>query len=147
MTVEEKKLLFSLKTRSIDVKANYKLKYKDLICRLCMKADAEESQSHLFSCDKITQEKSIKTEISNLTYENIYGNLTKQIEAIKIWKQIIRIWKMKLEAEILSPSGPQVHPLSGSGLSASYDYNLVKTSCNKNNCVNVTVQFSLELGL
>jgi hypothetical protein len=49
LSIEDKKLMFRLKNRLIDVKINYRKKYKDnLLCRLCN--SSEESQPHLVVC-------------------------------------------------------------------------------------------------
>ena len=49
LKIEEKKLMFKLRNRLVDVKANFRKKYKDdMLCRLC-RMD-EESQPHLVNC-------------------------------------------------------------------------------------------------
>ena len=59
LSIEEKRIMFRLKNRLIDVKVNYKKKYKDeLECRLC--SFPEESQSHLVSCPEILSDDKLR---------------------------------------------------------------------------------------
>ena len=54
MSTNDKKLLFSLRTRSYDVKTNYKNKYKfNMQCRYCEVESKEESEVHLMNCSMI----------------------------------------------------------------------------------------------
>ena len=46
-TIEEKQLLFALKTRSVDVKTNKKFIYSNLQCRLCNSLEEDESEIHV----------------------------------------------------------------------------------------------------
>ena len=56
LSIKEKKLLFSLRTRMADVKTNYKNKYLfNMQCRLCGEKDEEESEKHQIKCNKIIQ--------------------------------------------------------------------------------------------
>ena len=50
LKIEDKKLMFKIRNRLIDVKSNNKTKFKeDMPCRRLCRAD-EESQTCLFSC-------------------------------------------------------------------------------------------------
>ena len=53
ITLEEKKLLFAMKTRTVNVKTNFRNSYSNLTCRLCAKPGEEESEFHLMRCEKI----------------------------------------------------------------------------------------------
>ena len=46
LTLEEKKLLFAMKTRSVNVKTNFKNGFSNLLCRLCAKPGEDESELH-----------------------------------------------------------------------------------------------------
>ena len=57
-----------------DVKCNYKMKYgNNLNCSLCQK-NVQESESHLLQC-----EDGIVEEAANITYNDIYGNLSCEV--------------------------------------------------------------------
>ena len=49
LTTDEKQLLFAMKTKCVDVKTNFKNKFKNsnMFCRLCKNTDEEESEIHL----------------------------------------------------------------------------------------------------
>ena len=54
LKIEDKKLMFRIRTSLIDVKADFRTKFKDdLTCHLCNANAYEESQPHLFSCVEI----------------------------------------------------------------------------------------------
>ena len=93
LSKKEKKLLFSLRTRSIDVKRNYKNKYKfNMKCRLCDDDQEDESESHYLKCLKILENIDNKDEILNVKYEDIYSqNIEKQISITKIFDKIFKI--------------------------------------------------------
>ena len=97
LTIEEKKLLFRLRNRLIDVKMNYKNKYRGILdCRLC--GAPEESQPHLVVCSQILSDKNIKSTLQNYTYSDTFSsNEHVQIHMIKAWKQIMNIWKINLK--------------------------------------------------
>ena len=82
LSTKDKKLLFSLRTRSIDVKTNYRNKYQfDMHCRLCKSANEEESEIHLLRCEKITENIAHDINLSTAKYENIFSeNIKEQIE-------------------------------------------------------------------
>ena len=51
LSIQNKKLMFKIKNRLIDVKTNFKKKYSNnLKCRLC--SSPEESQAHLIECSE-----------------------------------------------------------------------------------------------
>ena len=114
-TVNEKKLLFSLRSRMYPVKMNYRNGHSNLLCSLCSKE--EENQQHLLVCEKIVEEEKLRNVImkNKIYYEDIFGSPKKQTEAVKIWKIIDEIWKRKLKATLdPSLSGSQDAPLSAS---------------------------------
>ena len=118
LTLEEKKLLFAMKTRTVNVKTNFRNSHDNLLCRLCQKEGEQESELHLMGCEKVIFESDIKKLLENVSYSDIYGSIEKQKQAIKAWRKIFKVWNIKLENSAKSPSGHQVH-LPG-GQSASY---------------------------
>ena len=73
LTTEEKQLLFQLRTRSYDCKANYKNLYKNqLACSIC---GEEDNQPHLLSCIRTTQGLDLK----NVQYSDIFGTIEQQV--------------------------------------------------------------------
>ena len=96
LSIQEKRLFFRIKNRLIDVKCNYKKKYKDqLECRLC--GSPEESQAHLVECIEILSDDKIKKALESHTYADIFStNLETQVHLIKTWKQIMNVRKIKM---------------------------------------------------
>ena len=94
-------------------------------CRLC-KADEEESEIHVMKCKEILSEKSVRDELTNISYSDIFGTIKEQVRAVKVLKKVFKVWNLKLEKLKLSPRGHQVHQLQGQ--SASYPCNTVQTA-------------------
>ena len=103
LKIEEKKLMFKIRNRLIDVKSNFKKKYKDnLICRLCEMA--EESQSHLVNCTVILGDSSIVlnqhlNSIHTMTYflKILRHKLTWSTHSEKLWNSEHFCWTKKTE--------------------------------------------------
>ena len=70
MRVTECKFLFALRSRMIDVRANYRDKYWDTICPCCCLE--EDTQEHLLSCHMIDEEGAITDNLPN--YQDLFGN-------------------------------------------------------------------------
>ena len=94
LTTNEKKLLFSLRTRSIDVKRNYKKKFKfNMSCSLCKDDSQEETEMHLQKCSKIIA----KVNTAHAKYEDIFSeDIEKQIKITKIFGQVMKVRKILL---------------------------------------------------
>ena len=119
ISLDEKKLLFALQTRAVNVKTNYSGSYtkSTMQCRLCRKNGEDESEIHIMKCSQIISENNLKTELENIAYLDIFGTLEKQISAVKVWKKVFRVWNLKLESSKLFPSGHQVHQPQGQSAS------------------------------
>ena len=70
-------------TRIIDVKANYKNKYRNLECEICK---VEENTEHLFKCKKYHD---LNEKIKGETLQEILIN-NKEEDIVRIIKEIIR---------------------------------------------------------
>ena len=102
LTTEEKQLLFQLRTRSFDCKANFKNKYKhQLACSIC---SMEDDQMHLLNCKHTTTDIDLK----GVKYSDIFGTTAQQIKIAKVMMEIVR--KRKLLIRKSSNLGSQVHP-------------------------------------
>ena len=97
LTIQNKKLMFKIKNRLIDVKINFKKKYNNnLECRLC--SYPEESQAHLMKCSEIIEDEEVKTAIGNYSYEDLFScDLRTQTHLIKAWQLLIKIRKIKMK--------------------------------------------------
>ena len=99
LSIEEKKIMFRIRNRLIDVKMNFKKKYNDMVeCRLC--GAHEESQSHLVECSKILADTNIKVSLQNYTYSDIFStHEPTQTHMVKTWKQIMNKWKIEIKKQ------------------------------------------------
>ena len=92
LSLSGKRLLFSLRIRMLEVKNNFKSKYgENLKCSLC--ENHQEDQEHLLICPEIVSE----VDTSQILYNDIFGIIDKQIEAVKIWKQVQKVRNSKLK--------------------------------------------------
>ena len=69
ISLEGKKLLFAMKTRSVNVKTNFKNGFSNMLCRLCAKPGEDESELHLMHCKEIISESDIRDQMKNITYK------------------------------------------------------------------------------
>ena len=100
ITTEEKQLLFQLRTRSYDCRANYRNLYKNqLACFIC---GQEDNQSHLLSCTTTTQ----GLDLSEVQYSDIFGTVEQQV---RITKLLMLISNKRKVLQKSSNHGSQVH--------------------------------------
>ena len=103
-TTREKRLLFKLRSKTLDVKGNFPGQFKDLVCRCCNMA--QETQSHLLQCKELISKLQYLEE--NSTNQNemfIYGNLEQQERIVKIYSDILEV-RDSLVTAIPSNRGP-----------------------------------------
>ena len=125
MKIEDKKLMFRIRNRLINVKANFRTKFKDdLSCRF--RKAGEESQPHLFSRKEILSDKQVQDVIEGYTYTDIFSNNIKmQVQMINIWKKIlqVRTHKIRIQSQTNNEdSSSQASPFFG----ASYTNDSVR---------------------
>ena len=89
---EEAKAIFMMITRMVDVKDNYKNKYKNLGCEICK---VEENTEHLFKCKKWHD---LNEKIKGGTLQEVLRNNQEEYIA-RIIKEIIRRIKKQKETE------------------------------------------------
>ena len=82
----EVELLFALRTRMIDLRSNFSNKYgNEISCRICKLHI--ECQEHLLQCEVL------KSKVENpnqVVYEDIFGHVDKQLEAVRVYKKLLR---------------------------------------------------------
>ena len=89
-TLREKKLLFKLRSRTLDVKQNFKNQHRDPWCGSC--GLFQETQSHLLQCPKIvTKLNYLRGKTAYLNENDIYGDIKKQEVIIRIYSDILEI--------------------------------------------------------
>ena len=89
-TVEEAQVIFKLRSRMTDVKANFKNKYEEFECDICK--DEEETQKHILECEDILKNTTrIKKETE---YEELFkDNVKNQTEIAKMFIENMKVKK------------------------------------------------------
>merc|ERR1711915_984680 len=80
---DEARVIFMMLTRMIDIKSNYKNKYKNIDCETC---NIEENTLHLFKCKKYLH---MNKEFKGETVQEIITK-NKEGDTAKFLKEIIR---------------------------------------------------------
>ena len=86
LSTDDKRLLFKLRCRMTNNKSNFKnLHTNKLECRLCEDANSQETLTHLTKCPFLVT----KVEgISDLHQDDIFGELSAQVKAVKVWREV-----------------------------------------------------------
>ena len=106
LSLNEKQLLFRLRTYTYECKANFPHQYlNDNTCLLCK---AEDSQEHLLQCIAAND---IKTQ--NLKHSDIFGPLKSQINLVKVMIEIDKKRKQTVESSSIAGSHAHPNPCSG----------------------------------
>ena len=108
LTKPEKILLFKLRIRMIDIKGNFQERHRgNLHCELCEDETEdeteEETQMHLLRCQFLKKHPDLEQSISEIRYDDIFGDLDSQVKAIKVWKKIVSVRKIHLKKKNISP--------------------------------------------
>ena len=85
-----KQLLFKLRSRTLDVKENFKIKNQNPWCNSC--GLFAETQGHILQCPELTKHLSyLKGRTSKLDEMDIYKNLEKQLMITKTFSDLLEI--------------------------------------------------------
>ena len=76
---EDVQLLFSLRTKMVEVKQNFKNQYENLNCRICKDKESVENEEYLLECEVLNKEK-----IKEIKFSDVNGDLEKQLAAVKV---------------------------------------------------------------
>ena len=86
----EKRLLFRLRSQTLDVKKNFPGLNRNMWCRSC--GLFTETQSHLLQCPALVVHlKYLTGKTSNLNEQYIYGNIKQQQMLVKIYTDILEV--------------------------------------------------------
>ena len=95
LETREKKFLFQLRMRMIDVKINYRSSHADISCPLCK--DAEDSQQHVLKCPLLATNQMVLVN-SGIAYNQIYqDDVKKQSEVTRVFMDLWKIRKKKIK--------------------------------------------------
>ena len=97
---DEKQLLFKLRTRMTNSKSNFKSMHGKIDYNLCDK-NLPQTDSHLLDCTAILENCPNLARDSVSEYEDIFGNLEKQLKITKLFKEVFEA-KQNIDEEISS---------------------------------------------
>ena len=91
-TNSEVSLLFALRSKYVDCKANFRSKYRntDLLCEYC--SECEDNQQHILRCkvlNKFLKSKDVVDE--NFEYNDLFKNVKKQKVIVTIYAKLLHI--------------------------------------------------------
>ena len=85
LSKEDIQILFSLKTKMTSCKTNFKSQFQNnLSCRICLNIDSIEDENHLLECVPM------KNKTYGVKFNDVYGDLEKQVAAVKVFKTVLR---------------------------------------------------------
>ena len=103
-TKEDVQLLFSLRTRMLNCKSNFRNQFNnDLTCRICKVTGSIEDEDHILTCSEINDE------VYDAKFEDVYGNVDNQHKVVQVFKKVLR--KRKIFMEIAEKTAKN-HPSS-----------------------------------
>ena len=97
LKIEDKKLLFRLRNRLVDVKTNFHNKYiNDMQCSSCKVA--EKSQIHLMECNVILSYSHVEEAVKDISYKDKFStNQATQRQVVSTWQKILKVRNTKLK--------------------------------------------------
>ena len=95
LSMKEKSLLFKLRTQMTDVRANFSSKYVTTNCNLC-DTEVPQTEWHLLQCPILIESCTKLKNDSQTEYEDIFDDIDSQVQAVKLFEDILKI-KEKIE--------------------------------------------------
>ena len=83
----EKQLIFKLRSRMTNVKANFKSMYENLESNLCEKSTLQ-TDAHLLDCEALIQKCKTLANNYNAEYEDVFGNCDEQNRIAKLYREV-----------------------------------------------------------
>ena len=65
----------------------------DLSCSMCEDKKSEESENHLLKCPILVNHPDMMKEIGQVSYNDVFKDITKQQLAVIVFKQIMKIYE------------------------------------------------------
>ena len=94
MSTSQKKMLFKLSSKMLNIKANFSSMHKNSMwCSLCKDKNTGETEEHLLNCPVLTNHPKLKDDIQSVKYKDVFNNLDKQKNAVTVFKNIMDIFE------------------------------------------------------
>ena len=97
MTIQQCKLLFSLRSKMLPVRCNFKSSYADLSCQVCEDTNIQDSQSHILQCDILVENENMLVSTKSKYCDLFSSDLTKQFEITAIYEILFKKRKQILK--------------------------------------------------
>ena len=110
LTNEEKSLLFSLRTRMVRVKDNFKNEFGNNNLSCSLQCGQYEDQQHLLNCDILIQNCEALYNDTSVKYEDLFGTEKNQLEAVRLYAKILKTRNLLLDEIATSDPGPVHQP-------------------------------------
>ena len=91
--IDEKMLLFKLRTSMINVKGNFKSGFDDTSCGFCQ-VNVLQTQEHLLSCMGITKHCQALQNNIEVVYSDLIQGSNKQLKCVRLFKEVLHSKKM-----------------------------------------------------
>ena len=95
LSTDQKRFLFRLRCNMTAIKSNFKQRFSNLVCRLCLDSNSEESLTHFSVYSFVMQH---IPEVSSVSINDIYRVVEDQARAVKIIKYIEEIENNQVHA-------------------------------------------------
>ena len=101
---EDVQLLFRLRTKMVDCKANFRNQYRNILtCRICKATESIENEDHILTCSVLNDEE------YDVQFSDVYGSTDGQYRAVQVFKKVLRRRKIYLDiAEKTADAFPSV---------------------------------------
>ena len=94
MSTSQKKMLFKLRSKMLNIKANFSSMHKNSMwCSLCKDKNTRETEEHLLNCPVLTNHPKLEDDIQSVKYQDVFNNLEKQKNAVNVFKNIMDIFE------------------------------------------------------
>ena len=98
-------VLFKLRSKTVDVKSNFKTKHSNSVKCPITGCNQEDSQEHMFeSCEILLKRSQYKND--KIKHKQIYSNTKSQYKAVKIFKNLMEIRTKLLSEDMSDPLSP-----------------------------------------
>ena len=89
---DDVQLLFTLRTKMLECKSNFSALFdQQLHCRLCNLEGSVENEDHLLECSVLN------IDAENIQFADVFGNADKQFKAVKMFKTVVRKWRIYID--------------------------------------------------
>ena len=96
-------LLFKLRSKTVDVKINFKTKYANSLTCPLNGCNQEDSQEHIFeSCEELLK----RSKNDKVKHKQIFSNTKNQFKAVKNFKSLMEMREKLLSEDLYDPVSP-----------------------------------------